>query len=193
LVAHEGHDLCGQREGAPRVVLHAGDIFDALTASDRPYKKAVPVEKALQILQWEVNDGKCDGELYKVFVEAEVYKNETWRHKRGTTDVLSFAQATPELLEQWSRAATATADANADAPDRVLGDLVISLQVVQQRSPLPAAYEQDLVTLLAHGLLHLIGFEHANPRARKKMLSLQDELVQIATSRGRVPHLDLSA
>lgn len=50
------------------------DIFDALTASDRPYKKAVPVEKALQILQWEVNDGKCDADLYKVFVEAKIYK-----------------------------------------------------------------------------------------------------------------------
>ena len=32
------------------------DIFDALTASDRPYKKAVPVEKALDILESEVKD-----------------------------------------------------------------------------------------------------------------------------------------
>ncbi len=50
------------------------DIFDALTASDRPYKKAVPTQKALQILGWEVEEGKCDPDLFKIFVEAEVYK-----------------------------------------------------------------------------------------------------------------------
>lgn len=50
------------------------DIFDALTASDRPYKKAVPTEKALDIISSEVKDGLLDAELFKIFVEAEVYK-----------------------------------------------------------------------------------------------------------------------
>jgi HD-GYP domain-containing protein (c-di-GMP phosphodiesterase class II) len=50
------------------------DIFDALTASDRPYKKAVPLDKAFAILESEVKTGKCDPELYRVFVEAEIYK-----------------------------------------------------------------------------------------------------------------------
>jgi HD-GYP domain-containing protein (c-di-GMP phosphodiesterase class II) len=49
------------------------DIFDALTASDRPYKKAVPVEKALDIIRFEVKDGKCDPELFRIFVEAKVW------------------------------------------------------------------------------------------------------------------------
>jgi HD-GYP domain-containing protein (c-di-GMP phosphodiesterase class II) len=49
------------------------DIFDALTASDRPYKKAVPVEKALDIIRFEVKDGKCDSELFRIFVEAKVW------------------------------------------------------------------------------------------------------------------------
>ncbi|HZS38304.1 MAG TPA: HD domain-containing phosphohydrolase, partial [Polyangia bacterium] len=44
------------------------DIFDALTASDRPYKKAVPVEKALDIIRFEVKDGKCDADLFRIFV-----------------------------------------------------------------------------------------------------------------------------
>ena len=50
------------------------DIFDALTASDRPYKKAVPIDRALDILDSEVKAGKCDPDLFRVFVEAEVYK-----------------------------------------------------------------------------------------------------------------------
>ncbi len=49
------------------------DIYDALTAWDRPYKRAVPVEKALQILQWEVNDGKIDRDLFQIFLDARIY------------------------------------------------------------------------------------------------------------------------
>jgi HD-GYP domain-containing protein (c-di-GMP phosphodiesterase class II) len=55
-------------------IMTIADIFDALTASDRPYKKAVPIERALAILDAEVKAGKCDGDLFRVFVEAEVYK-----------------------------------------------------------------------------------------------------------------------
>ncbi|MEZ0372983.1 MAG: HD-GYP domain-containing protein, partial [Candidatus Sericytochromatia bacterium] len=50
------------------------DIYDALTASDRPYKKALPAERALDILGYEVKDGMLDQELYKLFVEAKVYE-----------------------------------------------------------------------------------------------------------------------
>jgi HD-GYP domain-containing protein (c-di-GMP phosphodiesterase class II) len=50
------------------------DIFDALTASDRPYKRAVPVDKALDILGFEVKDGHLDGELVRVFVEARLWE-----------------------------------------------------------------------------------------------------------------------
>jgi HD-GYP domain-containing protein (c-di-GMP phosphodiesterase class II) len=55
-------------------IMTIADIFDALTASDRPYKKAVPIDRALGILESEVKAGKCDADLFKLFVEAEVYK-----------------------------------------------------------------------------------------------------------------------
>lgn len=50
------------------------DIFDALTAADRPYKKAVPVPRALDIIEMEVKAGKVDAELFKVFCESHVYQ-----------------------------------------------------------------------------------------------------------------------
>ncbi len=50
------------------------DIYDALTASDRPYKKAVPVEKALDIIGYEVKEGLLDADLFDIFVQAEIYK-----------------------------------------------------------------------------------------------------------------------
>jgi HD-GYP domain-containing protein (c-di-GMP phosphodiesterase class II) len=52
------------------------DIFDALTASDRPYKRAVPVDRALDILRYEVDGGMLDPELFDVFVDAKVYERQ---------------------------------------------------------------------------------------------------------------------
>lgn len=49
------------------------DIYDALTAKDRPYKAAVPVERALSILEDEVKQGKLDQVLFRLFVDAKTY------------------------------------------------------------------------------------------------------------------------
>jgi HD-GYP domain-containing protein (c-di-GMP phosphodiesterase class II) len=48
------------------------DIYDALTASDRPYKKAVPKDKAYQILEDEARRGDIDADLLRVFIDADV-------------------------------------------------------------------------------------------------------------------------
>ncbi len=48
------------------------DIYDALVAMDRPYKKAIPAERALSILESEVKEGKLDKYLFKIFVEARI-------------------------------------------------------------------------------------------------------------------------
>jgi HD-GYP domain-containing protein (c-di-GMP phosphodiesterase class II) len=50
------------------------DIFDALTAQDRPYKRAVPVPTALDILHAEANDGKLDKDLLDVFIAKDIYQ-----------------------------------------------------------------------------------------------------------------------
>lgn len=54
-------------------MMSVADIFDALTASDRPYKKAVPLEKALDILGYEVKDQHLDADLVRIFIEAKVW------------------------------------------------------------------------------------------------------------------------
>jgi len=55
-------------------ILTISDIYDALTAPDRPYKRALPAEKALDILAQEAQSGKIDGPLYKVFVESRAWQ-----------------------------------------------------------------------------------------------------------------------
>lgn len=49
------------------------DIYDALTAADRPYKRAVPRDRALDILAMEARAGALDHDLLRTFVEARVF------------------------------------------------------------------------------------------------------------------------
>ena len=50
------------------------DIYDALCASDRPYKRAVSTDRALDILQWCARSDEIDAELLRLFLEAQVYR-----------------------------------------------------------------------------------------------------------------------
>jgi len=56
----------------PTRMMTISDIYDALTASDRPYKRAVPKEKAYDILLDEARRGDVDADLLKVFIESDV-------------------------------------------------------------------------------------------------------------------------
>ncbi|MCU1219552.1 MAG: metal dependent phosphohydrolase [Candidatus Angelobacter sp.] len=53
------------------------DIFDALAAADRPYKKAVSIERALEILELSVDDGELDPGLFEIFLSAKIF--ERWK------------------------------------------------------------------------------------------------------------------
>ncbi len=50
------------------------DIYDALTAADRPYKPAMPLERALDILKSEAASGLLDGELVQLFIASRCYQ-----------------------------------------------------------------------------------------------------------------------
>jgi HD-GYP domain-containing protein (c-di-GMP phosphodiesterase class II) len=65
--------LRGDEIPVPARMMAISDIYDALTASDRPYKKAMPAEKALDILAQDVKRGQLDAELFEVFVGAGVW------------------------------------------------------------------------------------------------------------------------
>jgi HD-GYP domain-containing protein (c-di-GMP phosphodiesterase class II) len=49
------------------------DIFDALAAADRPYKKAVSIDRALEILGTSVEDGELDPGLFEIFLSAKIF------------------------------------------------------------------------------------------------------------------------
>jgi HD-GYP domain-containing protein (c-di-GMP phosphodiesterase class II) len=54
-------------------ILAIVDIFEALTAKDRPYKPAIPIEKATQILQEDVDRGALNPKLWKLFLDRKLY------------------------------------------------------------------------------------------------------------------------
>jgi response regulator RpfG family c-di-GMP phosphodiesterase len=66
--------VTGEKLSLETRIMTVCDIFDALTASDRPYKRAMPVEKALEILQLEASKGMLDTEVVDLFVGSGVYK-----------------------------------------------------------------------------------------------------------------------
>ena len=84
LIAYGHHEKLDGRGYPRRITAEAiplqsrmmtiSDIYDALTAQDRPYKRAVSVDRALDILTAEVKDGQLDADLYKLFIDAKVFQ-----------------------------------------------------------------------------------------------------------------------
>ena len=78
---HERMDGTGYPNGLKREqmswqarMMGIADIFEALTAHDRPYKKAMPLSQALDILRGFKERGHIDPDLYEVFVRQQVYR-----------------------------------------------------------------------------------------------------------------------
>ena len=66
--------LTGAEMSIPAKIMAIADIFEALTASDRPYKEPKKLSEVLSIMKDMKNNGHIDPDLYHVFIENEVYK-----------------------------------------------------------------------------------------------------------------------
>lgn len=71
------HGLQGDQIPLQSRMMTVSDIYDALTAADRPYKKAVPLERALDILQMEMRDGLLDGDVVNIFIDSRIWERVT--------------------------------------------------------------------------------------------------------------------
>ncbi|MDT8405090.1 GAF and HD-GYP domain-containing protein [Sulfuriflexus sp.] len=97
---HETMDGRGYPRGLSREdmsvqarIMGIADIFEALTAADRPYKKAMPVAQALGILERMKEDQHIDPDLFDVFVEQKVFT-------RYAKDFLEASQQDTDSPEQ---------------------------------------------------------------------------------------------
>lgn len=90
-----------------------------------------------------------------------------WMDEPGPTDVLSFPM--DELRPGTEEAPT---------PAGLLGDIVLCPQVAEAQAVVAHHTTQDeLVMLTTHGLLHLLGFDHAEPDEEREMFALQRDLI----------------
>lgn len=79
--------------------------------------------------------------------------NRTYRNKDKATDILSFSYHTE--LQPGKRIKVATEE------DKNLGDLILSLEYIQKSAQeLDVPFDNRVTTLLIHGILHLLGYDH---------------------------------
>jgi probable rRNA maturation factor len=91
--------------------------------------------------------------------------NREHRGKDAPTDVLSFPLFEPFALP------SAAAKGGAHGPERLLGDVVISLDTAaRQARDYDASLNDEIERLLIHGILHLIGHDHERPGERRRMV-----------------------
>ncbi|PYO86933.1 MAG: HD family phosphohydrolase, partial [Gemmatimonadetes bacterium] len=86
LIAYGHHEKMDGRGYPRRVTADAipiqtrmmtiSDIYDALTAQDRPYKRAVSIDRAIDILTTEVKEGQLDADLFKLFIDSKVFQRQ---------------------------------------------------------------------------------------------------------------------
>jgi len=91
--------------------------------------------------------------------------NRDHRGKDVPTDVLSFP-----LLSFETLAALAPQDDREDEPERMIGDVVISVDTARkQAADYDAPLQRELERLLIHGILHVLGHDHMEVGEREKM------------------------
>jgi HD-GYP domain-containing protein (c-di-GMP phosphodiesterase class II) len=66
------------------------DIAEALTASDRPYKKAMPLETVYRILRSMVKNGELDNDMVELFISEEIYKIYQEKHVVTSAKIKPF-------------------------------------------------------------------------------------------------------
>jgi probable rRNA maturation factor len=99
-----------------------------------------------------------------------------WMDLPGPTDVMSFPM--DELRPGRD---------GADPEQGVLGDIVLCPAVAERQAREAGhATEEELLLLTTHGVLHLLGFDHAEPEDEKEMFELQRQLLlTFLATRGR--------
>ena len=91
-----------------------------------------------------------------------------WMDEPGPTDVLSFPM---DELRPGSE--------ELPSPEGVLGDIVVCPQVAARQAAIAGHQPiNEILLLVTHGMLHLVGFDHATPSEEQEMFSLQRQLLE---------------
>ncbi|QYF74773.1 rRNA maturation RNase YbeY [Cryobacterium sp. PAMC25264] len=136
-------------------------------------ESAIPVDEAailrLAAFALDTMHVHADAELAIVLVDEGAMEqlHVQWMDEPGPTDVLSFPM--DELRPGTEDAIT---------PPGLLGDIVLCPQVAQGQAETAGHSTLDeLLLLTTHGILHLLGFDHAEPEEEKEMFGIQRDIL----------------
>ena len=130
-----------------------------------------PEAEIHKLMQFSIKElglhSDCDLSLAFINDQEMAELHEKWMDLSGTTDVMSFPM--DELRPN-------------DPEPGILGDIVISPLVARaQAEKAGHSFEHEVKILAAHGLLHLLGYDHQELEDEKVMFALQEDLVKRAT------------
>jgi probable rRNA maturation factor len=104
--------------------------------------------------------------------------HQRWLGEEGPTDVLSFPMDELRPPPPGSDRGDRSRGTDPDAEPVVLGDVIICPEVAtEQAREAQRPVSEELELLCTHGILHLLGFDHAEPDERATMFGLQDRLL----------------
>lgn len=124
----------------------------------------------LEVLQPDLSSGQTYELSLRLTDDSEIQQlNAAYRQRNQPTDVLAFAALEANIPQPLE---------NPD-PSVYLGDIVISVETADQQAKEDQhSLEYELAWLAAHGLLHLLGWDHPDEAALQEMLNLQKILLQ---------------
>jgi probable rRNA maturation factor len=126
-----------------------------------------PLEEFLRQLRREIGLGpECVA--VRLIDDREMARlNQTYRNKKGPTDVLSFAE------QEWRKPATLARQTN-KARGKFLGDIAIAPKVAGRNAKsLGRTLPDELKVLILHGVLHLLGYDHETDRGEMERIEMR--------------------
>jgi len=120
----------------------------------------------------EVEDVKCNINLSLVVTDNKNIQeiNKTQRNIDNPTDVLSFPGYEKE---EWNEVKKRENEVI------YIGDIVVSKEkIVEQAKEYNTGFEREFCYLIAHGMLHLMGYDHMNEEDKKVMREKEEEIMK---------------
>ncbi len=127
--------------------------------------------------------GNFDLAIHVVAQAEMTHLNETYLRHKGSTDVITFDYAeragqTSVLSSSCTRFRPSRAKRGAD-PTPLHAEIFVCLdEAVSQARRFRVTWQSELVRYVVHGVLHLLGYDDAARRARRKMKAAEDTLVR---------------
>lgn len=168
--SHPGDDA-EVRRPTPKPLRHGPEGDVQVFGADEQAAAAVDVDRwvtlAREVLVAEGVRGEAELSLLFVDEAAIAELNKRFMDAEGPTDVLAFPIDDPVVAGRWPDAGTAGPDRDDPEPGDLpllLGDVVVCPAMAERQAPGHAgSYDDEMALLVVHGVLHVLGHDHAEP------------------------------